>query len=220
MKSSSFITKLPIVSVNEGEQIVTIQSLVVSRSSKKVEYFTVNGGAGSIVPLMLPFKDVIGIGNDYVVVQSAGMIKKLYDNAEFIAAAEEGVVLIGASVMSTAGDILEKVVDYVIDEKSGAIASLTLGNAQEIAGDKLVSISAKFIVVDLAGAAAPAAKAEEPEPEPELDENVAFLVGKVVNSDVASGDGGFVIKAGTVLTAELVTEAEKRDMMLQLTMAV
>ena len=216
MKSSSFITKLPIVSVNEGEQIVTIQSLVVSRSSKKVEYFTVNGGAGSIVPLMLPFKDVIGIGNDYVVVQSASTIKKLYDNAEFIAAAEEGVVLIGASVMSTAGDILEKVVDYVIDDKTGAIASLTLGNSQEIAGDKLVSISAKFIVVDLEGAAAPAAKAAAPA----LDENVAFLVGKVVNSDVASGDGEFVIKAGTALTAELVAEAEKRDMMLQLTMAV
>ena len=216
MKSSSFITKLPIVSVNEGEQIVTIQSLVVSRSSKKVEYFTVNGGAGSIVPLMLPFKDVIGIGNDYVVVQSASTIKKLYDNAEFIAAAEEGVVLIGASVMSTAGDILEKVVDYVIDDKTGVIASLTLGNSQEIAGDKLVSISAKFIVVDLEGAAAPAAKAAAPA----LDENVAFLVGKVVNSDVASGDGEFVIKAGTALTAELVAEAEKRDMMLQLTMAV
>ncbi len=219
MKSSSFISKLPIVSVNEGEQIVTIQSLVVSRASKKVEYFTVNGGSGSIVPLMLSFKDVIGIGNDYVVVQSAGSIKKLYDNAEFIAAAEEGVVLIGASVMSTAGDILEKVVDYVIDEKTGAIASLTLGNSQEIAGDKLVSISAKFIVVDLAGAAAPAAKAAEA-PAPELDENIAFLVGKVVNSDVASEDGAFVIKAGTALTAKLVAEAEKRDMMLQLTMAV
>ncbi len=217
MKSSSFISKLPIVSVNEGEQIVTIQSLVVSRASKKVEYFTVNGGSGSIVPLMLSFKDVIGIGNDYVVIQSANSIKKLYDNKEFIAAAEEGVVLIGASVMSTAGDILEKVVDYVIDEKTGVIASLTLGNNQEIAGDKLVSISAKFIVVELAGGSA--AKAPEASAAA-VDENIAFLVGKVVNSDVASGDGEFVIKAGTALTAELVAEAEKRDMMLQLTMAV
>ena len=213
MKTSSFISKLPIVSVNEGEQIVTIKSLVVSRASKKVEYFTVDGCCGSIVPLMLSFKDVIGIGNDYVVVQSAKSIKKLYDNQEFIAAAEEGVVLIGASVMSTAGDMLEKVVDYVIDEKTGVIQTLTLGNDQEIAGDKLVSISAKFIVVDL-DAAAPE------EPAAELDENVAFLVGKVVNSDVASGDGRLTIEAGTILTAELVAQAEKRDMMLQLTMAV
>ncbi len=218
MKSSSFISKLPIVSVNEGEQIKTIQSLVVSRASKKVEHFTVNGGSGSIVPLMLAFKDVIGIGNDYVVVQSADTIKKLYDNNEFIAAAEEGVVLIGASVMTTAGEFLEKVADYVVDEKTGVIATLTLCNDQEIAGDKLVSISAKFIVVELSGAA-PEAPAEEA-PKAELDENIAFLAGKVVNSEVASGDGKFTIKAGTVLTEKLIAEAEKRDMLLQLTMAV
>ncbi len=220
MKSSSFISKLPIVSINEGQQIVTIQSPVVSRSSKKVEYFTVAGGSASIVPHMLSIQDVVGIGNDYVVIQSAASIKKLYDSKELIAAAEDGLLIVGASVMSTAGDILDKVADYIIDEKSGAISSLILGNDQEIAGDKLVSISAKFIVVNLSEPSAPEAEEEAVEEAEEEDENVAFLMGKVVNSDVTSEDGSFTIPAGSVLTGELIAEAEKRGMMLQLTLAV
>ncbi len=223
MKSSSFISTLPIVSISEGEQIVTIQSPVVSRGSKKVEFFTIAGCCGNIVPHMLAFKDIVGIGNDYVVIQARKDIKKLYESQELIAAAEAGVLLVGATVLSTTGDILAKIADYTIDEKSGVITALTLADGQEIAGDKMVSISAKFVVVNLLEASeakAGAAEAEEEAPEAgaeaEPDENVAFLMGKVVNSDVASEDGAFIIPAGTELTAELI----ERGLMLQLTIAV
>jgi hypothetical protein len=54
-----------------------------------------------------------------------------------------------------------------------------------------------------------------------LDEgSVSFLTGKMVPNDIASEDGAFVIKRGTVLTKELIYEAEKNDMLVQLTMAV
>lgn len=47
-----------------------------------------------------------------------------------------------------------------------------------------------------------------------------FLINMTVNSDVASEDGSFVIKKGSELTAELIDQAEKQDMLLLLTMSV
>lgn len=59
------------------------------------------------------------------------------------------------------------------------------------------------------------------EPKSALEqESMAFLLGKVVKSDVVSDDGVFHVTAGTKLTQDLINEADKHDAILTLTLSV
>lgn len=59
------------------------------------------------------------------------------------------------------------------------------------------------------------------EPKSALEqESMAFLLGKVVKSDVVSDDGAFHVAAGTKLTQDIINEADKHDAILTLTLSV
>ncbi len=60
---------------------------------------------------------------------------------------------------------------------------------------------------------------EEPMDEA-LKESISYLMGKTLNDDVASDDGSFEIKKGTVLTKELIVEAYAQDVIPILTLNV
>lgn len=216
MKSTNFISRLSIVSIDEGEQLVQAKHILVGRNSKKVEFLNVGGLSEPVVPLILAFKDIIGIGNDYIVIQSNKSIKKLYESQEFIAGSADCLILYGTTVLSSAGDVLGRVKDYAIDEKSGAIVALTLDNDTEVQGASILSLAEKFILALPDGAPAPASGV----PAEEVNETLDFLLGKVVKSDVVSEDGAVTIQSGTVLTQELISVAERHDIMLALTMSV
>ncbi|MDL2225781.1 PRC-barrel domain-containing protein [Eubacteriales bacterium OttesenSCG-928-M02] len=244
MKSANTVANLAIVGIQEGDEIAAVKNLLVSRSSKKVEYLSVEFGAPDAVPSLLPFQEIVGIGNDYIVIQSQASIKKASDSAELIAAADNGQLLIGTTVISSAGDIIAEIIDYDIDEWSGEILRLMLDNQQEIDGGKVLTISPKIVFVDLDGnapsiepytpyadiavAAAPIAEEdvmleEAPLSEQELeglDENtIDYLLGMTVNSDISSEDGGFFVAAGTVLTRDIIIEAARHDALLVLTLS-
>lgn len=210
MKLASAIAKLPIISVSEGEQTAAVCNLLVGRKSKKVEFLSVNNGAEEIIANVVAFGDIKGIGNDYIVVSSSDNIVKPYVNDRLIMEIEDCILLNGKLVLSLSGDVFGAISDFALDEKTGAIVSVTLDNQREIEGDKLVTLSSKFVVVDAQEKVSSA-----------LDEgSMAYLVGKTVRTDVASEDGAFTIKAGTALTQELIVEAEANNMLVALTMAV
>lgn len=212
MKRASDITKLPIVGMKEGEQVATVKDLYVSRKTKAVEYLSVVKNKDDILPCFLPFKDITGIGSDYIIIPSLDRIKEIHANDKMLAALEDCLTLTGRTVLASMGDVIGSISDYMINVKTALITSLALDSDREIGGDKLVSLSAKFIVVDaLSGEDAGSA----------LDDgSMTYLLGKTVSSDIVGEGGSFTIKKGTVLTKELIVEAEAHDMLLMLTMNV
>ena len=221
MKSASTIKKLPIVGMAEGEQIAVIDSILVNRQTKNVAYLSVDHGVPDMIPSLLPFRDIVGVGNDFIVVQSKDSFIKAND-------AEECLLLTGTTVLSSAGDIIANVTDYEMDEKTGTIEKLLLDNGQEIPGSRLVTLSKTYIFADMDGTMAAMPTMTAPAaPEPAaveadgLDEGtIDYLMGKTVRSDLRSDDGGFTVSAGTVITRELILEAQRHDALLLLTMEV
>lgn len=221
MKSASTIANLSIVGIREGEQIAVVKSLLVNRTAKKVEYLSVGQDAAGTFAALISFRDIVGIGNDYIVIKSADDIKKAFGDKSLAAVEEECLIPIGIRVLSSAGDILGSVADYVVDEKTGRIIKLLLDNDQEIDGAKILTLSAKFVMADAGGAADAPEDAGDGEVDSGLDDgSVAYLLGKTVNADIISEDGEFSITKGTVLTRELIARAEKHGALLQLTMEV
>ena len=220
MKLASAIAKLPIVSVSEGEQIAIVKSLFIDRKSKKVKYLSVVRDVKDIVPGVISFGDIKGMGNDYITVPSKDSIKKTYSDGALVTALEECLAIEDIKVLSSSGDIIGTISDYMVDAKTGSIEKLLLENQREIEGKKLVTLSAKLVVVDVQAndsAETPAAEAAKSALD---DGSMAYLVGKTVNTGVSSADGSFTIKQGTVLTQKLIVEAEAHNMLLQLTLAV
>ena len=218
MNSASTVAKLSIVSINEGEQIAVVQNLLVNRKSKKVEYLSVVHSGSDALPALLSFRDIMGIGKDYIIIKSADDIKVINDDKSLVPGAKDCLLLTGIRVLSSAGNIIGTITDYVIDEKSGEIEKLLLDDDQEIDGNKLLTLSAKFVLADIDGETGDTLDTEA---EVGLDEeSIAYLVGKTVNADITSEDGEFFITKGTVLTEELIEEAAKHDALLRLTMGI
>jgi len=223
MKLASIVVKLPIVSVNEGEKIAVVNNLFVSRKSKKVEYLGVAKSEEEVIPSVVSFNEVEGIGDDYIIVPSLNSIKKISSTDRFIIVLEDCFSLLDRKVLSLSGNILGRILDYSINEQTGAIENIILDSGQEIYGSAIVTLSPKFIMVN--ADAKPGENIEivemSPLPSSSLDvDSISYLVGKTVTEDVVSRDGAFIIKTGTVLTQELVIEAEANDVLVGLAMAV
>jgi sporulation protein YlmC with PRC-barrel domain len=194
MKLASAVIKLPVISVNEGEQIAVVRDMFVDRKTKRIEYLSVVKSAEDIIPSVISFRDIMGISNEYFIVVPLITLKNIDLNGDLFAQLEGCLSLPGRMVLSVSGDGLDRISDYSIDVKTGEIKKLILANGKEIAGNKLVTLSAKFIFVNLPGGEETSA----------LDEGtLAYLAGKTVNTVVASADGTFTIESGTVLTNEL-----------------
>jgi uncharacterized protein YrrD len=212
MKSASAILKLPIVAVAEGEQVAQVKNVLVSRRSKRASFLHVSHGIPGIFPELIAYSDILSIGNDFIVIRSAGDIKKVFDNKALVEAAADGVFLQGTIALSGTGDILGKVADFDLDEKSGAIEALLLENGDAIPGFRLVTLSPGFVLTSVGA---------EEEGESQLDEgSMNFLLGKTLTQDVASQDGSFRIARGTQLSRELILQAERHDLLPLLTLAV
>lgn len=213
MKLASIVAKLPIVSINEGDQVAIVKNLFINRKTKKVEYLSVVKSAEDAIPGILCFKDIRGIGNDYIVIPSIGDVKKIQSDDKLVLAMEDCISLGGRTVLSSSGDVFGEIKDYEINKKTGEITKLLLADDQEIEGDTLLTLSPKFIVVSVPG--------DEDETATSLDDaSMDYLVGKTLTADVTSDDGAFTIEQGTVLTKELIVAAEKNGFLLKLTMAV
>lgn len=220
MKTASTVKQLPIVSVAEGEEIAAVRSLLVNRKSKKIQYLDVGLNGKGIVPTVLPFEDIIGIGADYIIIKAVSNISRTSDDKSLAASLEDCLLLEGRTVLSSTGDILGTVSDYEIDETSGEIEKLLLENGEEVVGNTIVTLSAQFILADITGNTRGVPGTVE-EIASQLDEgSLAYLEGKTVSSTIRSEDGTFSIEEGTVLTVELISEAERHGLLLELTMQV
>ena len=141
MKLASTIEKMPIVSVDEGEQIAVVEELLVGRKSMKVEFLLIKRAGVKIFPQLLAFKDILGIGGDYIVIKAVDVVKQAKEYINIVSSGEEYLSLTGLRSLSMTGDIIGSISDYQIEEKTGAIKSVQLDNMQEIAGDRIASLS-------------------------------------------------------------------------------
>ena len=219
MKLASTIASLEIVGIQEGSVIASAAELVVNPATKKAEYLRVCSVKSGIMPELIAYGDIKGIGGDFITVPSRASIQKACDSPALIEAAITALELKGTKVAFLSGEFGECVEDFEIDEKTGEIVSLLLANSQSIPGKNIVTLSSNIILVSQDGSDIPSAQAVEEPSQPD-DETTSYLLGKTVKNAVTSDDGAVSISAGTVLSMDDITKAQAHDMLLKLTMEV
>ncbi|HMM30394.1 MAG TPA: PRC-barrel domain-containing protein [Clostridia bacterium] len=212
MKKSSEVLGLKVMGIKEGRESGIVQDIMINASAKSAEYLILKNSAGYEFRA-INLGDVVGIGVNYVVTGTVENAKKLYESAEILRTIEKGFFMLGSTVLSSTGNILGTVKDFAFDEKTGLISVINLDNGAEFALAQVASLAGNVVFIDQNADEAPRTSRVN-------QESKQFLLGKTLQNDVGSDDGEFFAAKGTVLTEEVLDEAELHDAILLMTLNV
>lgn len=215
MKKSTDVLGLKVIGIKEGTDKGVIQDIVIDAQGKKVSHLILKDSRGYGF-YGLAFADILGIGADYAITPTIGNVKKLYESKELLEVIEKGFYLLGATALSSGGDIIGEVKDFGFSPKTGALEKLMLDNGAEYLANKIEALAGSTVFLNLSET-----DFEPMQPGEGIDaDSIRFLLNKTLKSDVVSEDGEFVAEAGLLLSEEVLREAGKHDALLILTLNV
>ena len=136
MKSSSQVTGLPLMGVQEGMEFGTVQDIVIDPQTKRVQSLILRGAKNEYDYRELKLSDIIGIGKDYVITQTI-------ENAVAMGLSNAGMALLNIRCIASSGDVLGNVKDFVFDEKTGVINSVSSIPARK-SGESIMALSSNL----------------------------------------------------------------------------
>jgi len=204
MKSSSQVTGLPLLGVQEGMEFGTVQDIVIDPQTKKVQSLILRGAKNEYDYRELKISDIIGIGKDYVITQTI-------ENAMARGLSNAGMALLNIRCIASSGDVLGNVKDFVFDEKTGVIKSVQLDTGSEIPGESIMALSNNLLFVTAAEQETNAVSSLEKEQQ-------EYMLGRVVKNDIRDQSGQVIIQKGTVVTADVIRIAEAAGVIIDLTL--
>lgn len=207
MKKATQTRGLPIMDIAQGVTVGHVDKLIIDPAVKAVVYFTLSDNT------VVRLADCVGIGGDCVVIRSGDAIRKIYDNRDIAEMMDKGRDITGIKVMADSGNVIGEVVDFVYELRTGKLVNVTFNTGAEAEASRVLSINRNLMFVMAGDEAAPAM-------EESMDDDDAYLLGKAVNADVKSDDGSFTLKAGEVITEEVLKQAKAANALLQLALVV
>jgi uncharacterized protein YrrD len=205
MKSSSQVTGLPLMGVKEGLEYGAVQDIVIDPQTKKVKSLILRGPKNEYDYRELNISDIIGIGKDYVITQSI-------ENAASVGLSNTGMTLLKIRCISSSGDVLGNIKDFVFEEKTGEIKSVQIDAGLEIPGDSIMALSNNLLFVN----ATPGQPADS---ESSLEkEQQDYMLGRIVKNDIRDQSGQVIIEKGTTVTSEVIRVAEGAGVIIDLTL--
>lgn len=205
MKSSSQVTGLPLMGIEEGVEFGTVRDIVVDPQSKKVKSLILQGSKSGYDYRELLLADVIGIGKDYVITQSI-------ENAVATGMNNAGMALLNVRTIASSGNVLGTIKDFVFNEKTGEIVSIQLDNGLEITGDSMLTLSNNLLFVNTGD--------EQTDGFVSVleKEQQEYMIGRIVKNDIIDQNGQVIIQKGTKVSADVIRIAEEAGVMIDLTL--
>lgn len=216
MKNSTEVIGLPIMGVTEGQECGRVMDIVIDPQKKIIRSVILQGKKNEYDYRELLLGDVIGIGKDYLIIQSV-------DNAKNLNFDEPGMTLKNVKCIGSSGDVLGNIKDFTFDEKTGNIQSLNIDKGIQVSGQNILTFSNNLIFVNTEGkeAAAPkpfvATPVQKPVESNLQKEQNEFLLGRTVGADIVNEAGKVIVKKDTVITETIINEAEKAGVLIDLT---
>lgn len=223
MKSSSKVIGLPLMSVKEGQKVGSVQDIVVDAQKKKVDALVVRGSKNEYDFQQLKISDVIGIGKDYVILQSI-------ENVKSVASESVGVPLLNIQCIASSGDVLGTVIEFEFDEKAGTINTLKIDTGNAVKGENILTISNNLLFVQNSNESPVSSvnpmDSEDTAPVVNNANNTLekeqrdYMIGRVVKNDVKDQNGNIIVSKGTMVNSAIIEKAENAgltiDLMLEL----
>lgn len=212
MKKLSEILELPVMEILNGKVAGRVKDVILHPDTKEV-CFVMDEGVFTNFHI-LQKEGAVGVGSDFITIKTNQAIKSTKDDPELAKVLTEYYSIQGLLVITSGGNIVSKIVDFTINEQNWQIVDIILEDGNVFQKNQLLSISEKYVFVQLDEETAIELQEEETE---KADEE-AYLIGMTVQEDVTNSDGTFTVSAGTVLTREIIDEAKEQGVFAELIM--
>lgn len=143
MSSLSALIGLPVVSRTTAQDLGAVSGAVVDIGARRVVAWQVGKGRKGAV---IEHGHLFGIGQAAVVVDQDASVRPATSDEE-IETVKGNRILIGARVLSDAGNVIGTVQDAEVDPDSGAISIIRTSGGGEIAADRLRGFGSYALVV-------------------------------------------------------------------------
>jgi len=133
---------IPVVAKSSAEQVGKVKHFVVDGG--RIQALHVDGGKkhGQLVS----WSDVSAFGDDAVIVSDDDALRDASNDREHRALRDE-LVMLDKRVLDDVGDEHGSVADVVFNPDDGTIESMTIGDEERVAGDRLLGVGAYAVMV-------------------------------------------------------------------------
>jgi len=131
VKASRKYLSLPIISLQEGQQIGYVKNLILDASTKSLAAIVVDPKGLFKDQRIIPYSKVVSVGDDAITIDKESHVEKTSNLPELLDLVKEKLTIIGTKMVTETGKTLGTAEEYYIDPKTGEITQI------EISGGKL-----------------------------------------------------------------------------------
>ena len=122
MKKSAEIMGLPIISITEGIEVGTVQTLVIDGAQRTTVALAVDDGKWYKAAKLLPLSAILGVGESAITIESSNNVVSLENAPELEKLLEADISVVGSRVLTKGGEWKGVITEMTIDE-NGRIVS-------------------------------------------------------------------------------------------------
>lgn len=131
MKPSRKYLSLPIISLQEGQQIGYVKSIILNASTKSLAAIVVDPKGFFKDQRIIPYSRVVSVGDDAITIDKESHVEKTSNLPELFDLVKEKLTIIGTKMVTETGKTLGTADEYYVDPQTGKITQV------EISGGKL-----------------------------------------------------------------------------------
>ena len=131
MKPSRKYLSLPIISLQEGQQIGYVKSLILNAGTKALAAIVVDTKGFFKDQRIIPYSKVVSVGEDAITIDKESHVEKTSSLPELLDLVKEKLTIIGTKMVTETGKTLGIAEEYYVDPETGKITHI------EISGGKI-----------------------------------------------------------------------------------
>ncbi|OLN28181.1 PRC-barrel domain-containing protein [Desulfosporosinus metallidurans] len=131
MKPSRKYLSLPIISLQEGQQIGYVKAIILNASTKSLAAIVVDPKGFFKDQRIIPYSRVVSVGDDAITIDKESHVEKTSNLPELFDLVKEKLTIIGTKMVTETGKTLGTADEYYVEPQTGKITQI------EISGGKL-----------------------------------------------------------------------------------
>ncbi len=124
MRKSKKFASMPVISLEEGQQVGVVKGLVVDPAEKKITALIIEQKGWFKEQRFIPYHKVHNIGEDAITIEKSSGVERAAGLPNIVKLLKEKVTINGARLVAENGTVLGHVDEYYIDAVTGTIAGL------------------------------------------------------------------------------------------------
>lgn len=146
MKPSRKFLSLPIISLQEGQQLGYVKSLILDAGKKSLAAIVVDPKGFFKDQRIIPYSKVVSVGDDAITIDKESHVEKSSSIPELLDLVKEKLTIIGTKMVTESGKTLGTAEEYYVDPSTGKITQIEIsgGRFEGIFNGK-ARISAEYV---------------------------------------------------------------------------